>query len=88
MEDAPVGYYGEFGTLGGRRTVPRAELIAVMRALLAVEHYGHRVTAVTIWSDSKIVVDGYSKGMTHTLQSMLVADWEELWDRVQALRDR
>eukprot|EP00973_Karenia_brevis_P057983 8071817-Karenia_brevis.AAC.1 len=62
MEYAPVGYFGEYGTLDGRQTVPRAELRALMRALLAVEHFGQRVTAVTIWSDSKIVVDGLSKG--------------------------
>eukprot|EP00973_Karenia_brevis_P091908 12409755-Karenia_brevis.AAC.1 len=59
-----------------------------MRALLAVEHYGQRVTTVTIWSDSKMVVDGYGKGMNHTLQSLLVADWEEFWDRVNALTAR
>eukprot|EP00973_Karenia_brevis_P048740 6762905-Karenia_brevis.AAC.1 len=56
--------------------------------MLAVEHYGNRVTEVTVWSNSKIVVDGYRKGMVHTLQSMLVADWEELWDRVHALTSR
>eukprot|EP00973_Karenia_brevis_P028733 3962608-Karenia_brevis.AAC.1 len=68
MGYAPVGYYGEYGTLDGRQTVPRAELTAVMRALLAVEHYGQRLTAVTVWSDSRIVVDGLSKGIAHTLQ--------------------
>eukprot|EP00973_Karenia_brevis_P059246 8248059-Karenia_brevis.AAC.1 len=77
-----------YDTLEGRQTFPRAELTAVMRALLAVEHFGQRVTAVTIGSDSKIVVDGFGKGMAHALQSMLVAGWEELWDRAQALRDR
>eukprot|EP00973_Karenia_brevis_P001647 223929-Karenia_brevis.AAC.1 len=66
--------------MDGRQTVPRAELTAVVRALLAVEHYGQRVTEVTFWSDSKIVVDGYKKGKS-TLQSVLVTDWEELWDR-------
>eukprot|EP00973_Karenia_brevis_P048420 6719223-Karenia_brevis.AAC.1 len=59
-----------------------------MRTLIAVEHDGQIVTAVTVWSDSKIVVDGLSKGIAHTLQSMLVADWGELWDRAQALRER
>eukprot|EP00973_Karenia_brevis_P083997 11655599-Karenia_brevis.AAC.1 len=57
MASAPVGYYGEYGTSDGKQTVPRAELTAAMRALLAVEHYGQGVTAVTMWSDSKIVVD-------------------------------
>eukprot|EP00973_Karenia_brevis_P062547 8696813-Karenia_brevis.AAC.1 len=55
-----------------------------MRALLAVEHHGTGVTGVTIWSDSKIVVDGYKKGKA-TLQSVLCTDWEELWDRIDAL---
>eukprot|EP00973_Karenia_brevis_P049487 6865980-Karenia_brevis.AAC.1 len=55
-----------------------------MRVLLAVEHYGQKVSAVTIGSDSKIVVDGYGKGMNHTLQSLLVADWEEFRDRAQS----
>eukprot|EP00973_Karenia_brevis_P056898 7915575-Karenia_brevis.AAC.1 len=58
----PVGYFGKYGTLDGKQAVPRAELTAVMRALLAVEHYGHRVTTVTMRSDSKIVVDGYRRG--------------------------
>eukprot|EP00973_Karenia_brevis_P041080 5684666-Karenia_brevis.AAC.1 len=63
-------------------------MTAVMRALLVVEQYGQGVTAVTVWSDSKIVVNGYSKGKSHTLQSMLVTDWEEIWDRVEALASR
>eukprot|EP00973_Karenia_brevis_P018885 2588958-Karenia_brevis.AAC.1 len=71
MCNAPVGYYGEYGTLDGRQTVPRSELTAVMRALLAVEHYGQRVSTVTIWSDSKIVVNGCGRGIDHTLQFML-----------------
>eukprot|EP00973_Karenia_brevis_P041988 5812552-Karenia_brevis.AAC.1 len=65
----------------GRQTVPRSEMTAVMRSLLAVEQYGHGVTALTIWSDSKIVVSGYGKGKAHTLKSMLVTDWEEIWER-------
>eukprot|EP00973_Karenia_brevis_P008238 1114823-Karenia_brevis.AAC.1 len=58
-----------------------------MRASLVVERYGQRVTRFTRWSDSKIVVDGYRKGKS-TLQSALVIDWEELWDRVDALDNR
>eukprot|EP00973_Karenia_brevis_P060606 8428738-Karenia_brevis.AAC.1 len=61
----------------GKQIVPRSEMTAVMRALLAVEQYGQQVTAVTIWSDSKIVVQGYCTGTAHTLKSMLVTDWEE-----------
>eukprot|EP00973_Karenia_brevis_P039439 5445506-Karenia_brevis.AAC.1 len=41
--------------------MPRAELTAVMRALLAVENIGDGVEHVTICSDSKIVVDGYNR---------------------------
>eukprot|EP00973_Karenia_brevis_P000776 108110-Karenia_brevis.AAC.1 len=59
---ALVAYYGEHGSLGGRQTVPRAEPVAVMRALLAFEHIGHGVTKIIVWSDSKIVVDGFQKG--------------------------
>eukprot|EP00973_Karenia_brevis_P019609 2689770-Karenia_brevis.AAC.1 len=73
--------------MGGRQTVPRSELTAVMRALLAVEHSGPgvtEVTDVTVWPDSKIVVDGYRKGKA-TLKSALCTDWEELWDRVDAI---
>eukprot|EP00973_Karenia_brevis_P041222 5703318-Karenia_brevis.AAC.1 len=44
-----------------------------MRALLAIKHFGYGVTAVKVWSDSKVV---------------LVAGWEELWDRALALRSR
>eukprot|EP00973_Karenia_brevis_P072207 10031639-Karenia_brevis.AAC.1 len=32
-----------------------------MRALRKFEHYGHRVTSGTVWSDSKIVVDEYKR---------------------------
>eukprot|EP00973_Karenia_brevis_P026322 3630253-Karenia_brevis.AAC.1 len=56
-----------------------------MRALLAVEQYGQQVTSVTVWSDSNIVVQGYSKGKAHTLKSMLVTDWEEIWDKAEAI---
>eukprot|EP00973_Karenia_brevis_P073123 10157741-Karenia_brevis.AAC.1 len=59
-----------------------------MRALLAVEHYGQGVTTVIVWSDSKIVVNGYGKGMNHTLQSMLATDWEDFWDRANSLTAR
>eukprot|EP00973_Karenia_brevis_P038576 5322852-Karenia_brevis.AAC.1 len=69
-----------YGSLDDGQTVPRAELVAVKKALLAVEHYGTGVTGVAIWPDSKIVVDGYSKGKT-TLQFVLCTDWEDLWDR-------
>eukprot|EP00973_Karenia_brevis_P063427 8816189-Karenia_brevis.AAC.1 len=35
---APVAYFGEYGSLDGRQTAFRAEIAAVMRALLAVDH--------------------------------------------------
>eukprot|EP00973_Karenia_brevis_P067000 9316901-Karenia_brevis.AAC.1 len=63
--------------MDGRQTVPRAEMTAVIRALLQVKATGQGITGVTIWSDSKVVVQGYNKGKAHTLQSMLVTDWEE-----------
>eukprot|EP00973_Karenia_brevis_P054654 7595905-Karenia_brevis.AAC.1 len=59
---APVADYGEYGSMDGRQTVPSSELTAVMWALLAVENFGPGVTEVTVWSDSKIMVDGYRKG--------------------------
>eukprot|EP00973_Karenia_brevis_P063309 8800520-Karenia_brevis.AAC.1 len=31
---SPVAYYGEYGLMDGRQTVPRAEMTAVIRALL------------------------------------------------------
>eukprot|EP00973_Karenia_brevis_P042589 5896025-Karenia_brevis.AAC.1 len=31
---SPVAYHGENGTMDGRQTVPRAEMTAVIRALL------------------------------------------------------
>eukprot|EP00973_Karenia_brevis_P059576 8294483-Karenia_brevis.AAC.1 len=64
------------GTLDEGQSVPRAEIMAVMRALLVVERTGDGVTQVTIWSDSKIVVDGL-KSKT-TLQSALGPDWEDV----------
>eukprot|EP00973_Karenia_brevis_P023946 3301641-Karenia_brevis.AAC.1 len=71
MGNAPVAYYGEYGCMEGKQTVPRSEMTAVMRALLAMEQYGQGVTALTIWLDSKVVVDGYCKGKSHTLKSLL-----------------
>eukprot|EP00973_Karenia_brevis_P037932 5231127-Karenia_brevis.AAC.1 len=62
MGYSPVAYYGEYGTMDGRQTVPRAEMTVVIRALMAVNHFGMGITEVTIWSDSKIVVNGYNKG--------------------------
>eukprot|EP00973_Karenia_brevis_P071059 9872481-Karenia_brevis.AAC.1 len=65
--------------MDGRQTVPRAEMSAVTRARLHVQATGHGITGVSIWSDSKVVVQGFHKGKAHTLQSMLVTDWEDLW---------
>eukprot|EP00973_Karenia_brevis_P057769 8036103-Karenia_brevis.AAC.1 len=74
-----IAYYGGYGSLGDRQTVPRVEMVAVMRALLAVEHNGaggHR--------GDRIV---RKKGRA-TLQSVLCTGWEDLWDRLDALTDR
>eukprot|EP00973_Karenia_brevis_P065537 9108899-Karenia_brevis.AAC.1 len=60
-------------------------MTAVMRALQAIQQYGQQVSAVTIWSDSKIVVQGYCTCKAHTLKSMLVTDWEEVWDKAEAI---
>eukprot|EP00973_Karenia_brevis_P058088 8087419-Karenia_brevis.AAC.1 len=73
--------------MDGKQAVPRSELTAVMRALLVVDHFGPGVTEVTVWSDSKNVVDGYRKGKA-TLKSAWCTDWEELWDRVDAITRR
>eukprot|EP00973_Karenia_brevis_P071813 9979656-Karenia_brevis.AAC.1 len=62
MGHSPVAYHGEYGTMDGKQTVPRAEMTAVIRALLNVEATGLGVTKATIWSDGKIVVQGYNKG--------------------------
>eukprot|EP00973_Karenia_brevis_P078517 10900602-Karenia_brevis.AAC.1 len=63
-------------------------MTAVIRALLAIKASGHGVTRVTIWSDSKVVVQGYNKGKSHTLQSLLVTDWEDLWEQAEAIMER
>eukprot|EP00973_Karenia_brevis_P065395 9085659-Karenia_brevis.AAC.1 len=70
--------------MDGKQTVPRAEIIAVIRALLAIKATGLGITKVTIWSDSKLVVQGFNKGKPHTLQSLLVTDWEDLWEQADA----
>eukprot|EP00973_Karenia_brevis_P017163 2357063-Karenia_brevis.AAC.1 len=41
---SPVAYHGEYGTMDGKQTVPRAEIIAVIRALLNVKATGLGVT--------------------------------------------
>eukprot|EP00973_Karenia_brevis_P042221 5845711-Karenia_brevis.AAC.1 len=43
---------------------------------------------MTIWSDSMVVVQGYNKGKSHTLQSLLVTDWEDLWEQAEAIMER
>eukprot|EP00973_Karenia_brevis_P028762 3965885-Karenia_brevis.AAC.1 len=55
---------------------------------MAIKQYGLGVTHATIWSDSQIVVNGYSKGKTHTLQPMLATGWEEIWEQADAILDR
>eukprot|EP00973_Karenia_brevis_P030944 4268678-Karenia_brevis.AAC.1 len=72
MGISPVAYHGEYRTMDGRQTVLRAEMTAVIRALLAIKVSGHGVAHVTIWSDSKVVVQGYNKGKSHTLQLSLI----------------
>eukprot|EP00973_Karenia_brevis_P036729 5061121-Karenia_brevis.AAC.1 len=74
--------------MDGRQTVPRAEMTAVIRALLAIKVSGPGVTQVTIWSDSKVVVQGYNKEKCHTVQSLLVTDWEYLWEQAEAIMGR
>eukprot|EP00973_Karenia_brevis_P080272 11135031-Karenia_brevis.AAC.1 len=71
MGYSPVAYYGEYGSMEGRQTVPRSDMTEVMRALLAVEQSGQGVTALTIWFASKVIVNGYGKVKAHTLKSML-----------------
>eukprot|EP00973_Karenia_brevis_P093934 12419893-Karenia_brevis.AAC.1 len=61
MGYSPVAYFGECGTMDGRQTVTRAEMTAVIRALMAIKQFGLSVTHATIWSDSKIVVNGCNK---------------------------
>eukprot|EP00973_Karenia_brevis_P006178 841542-Karenia_brevis.AAC.1 len=63
-------------------------MTAVMRALMAIKQCGLGVTHVTIWSDSKIVVNGCNKGKTNTLPSMLATDWEEIWEQAEAILNR
>eukprot|EP00973_Karenia_brevis_P041937 5804893-Karenia_brevis.AAC.1 len=63
-------------------------MTAVIRELLAIKPTGLGITKVTIWSDSKIVVQGYNKGKQHTLQSLLVTDWEDLWEHAEAIVHR
>eukprot|EP00973_Karenia_brevis_P009977 1348573-Karenia_brevis.AAC.1 len=63
--------------MDGRQTEPRAEMTAVIRALMAVNHFGMGITEDTIWPDGKIRVNGYNKSKIQTLQSLLVTDWEE-----------
>eukprot|EP00973_Karenia_brevis_P071431 9921947-Karenia_brevis.AAC.1 len=63
-------------------------MTAVIRALMAVNHFGMGITEVTIWSDSKIVVNGYNKVKTHTLQSLLVTGWEEIWEQAEAILNK
>eukprot|EP00973_Karenia_brevis_P078683 10921789-Karenia_brevis.AAC.1 len=63
-------------------------MTAVIRALMAIKHFGHGVTHATIWPDSKIVVNWCNEGKTHTLQSMLATDWKEVWEQAEAILDR
>eukprot|EP00973_Karenia_brevis_P037369 5150794-Karenia_brevis.AAC.1 len=50
--------------MDGKQTVPRAEMTASVRARLAIKATGQSITKVTIWSDSKVVVQGIDKGET------------------------
>eukprot|EP00973_Karenia_brevis_P015452 2113260-Karenia_brevis.AAC.1 len=74
--------------MDGKQTVPRADMTAVIRALLTIKARGLGITKVTIWSDSKIVVQGFNKEKPHTLQSPLVTDWEDLWEQAAAIVTR
>eukprot|EP00973_Karenia_brevis_P046109 6387833-Karenia_brevis.AAC.1 len=51
--------------MDGRQTVPRAEMTAVIRALMAIKQFGLGVTHATIWSDSKIVVNHHHPHHRH-----------------------
>eukprot|EP00973_Karenia_brevis_P003496 482852-Karenia_brevis.AAC.1 len=74
--------------MDGKQTVPRADMTAAFTALLAIKATGLGVTHVTMWSDSKVVVQGYDKGKSHTLQPLLVTDWEGFWEQADAIMER
>eukprot|EP00973_Karenia_brevis_P044032 6099954-Karenia_brevis.AAC.1 len=41
---SPVAYHGEYGTMNSKQTVPRAEMTAVIRALLVIKATGLGIT--------------------------------------------
>ena len=72
-------YHGARGALGGKQTVPRAELTAIKTCLQDLKDH-ERIKAIEIFSDCKMAVDGFSKGRELTLMGDMGALWYEIWD--------
>ena len=62
--------HGARGSLGGKQTVPRAELTAIHECLSDILHHP-KIKRVTIHSDCKMAVDSFAKGK-HTPSSQYV----------------
>ena len=75
--------YGARGALGGRQTVPRAELRAIHHCLSSIKEHKH-IKELIIYSDCKVAVDGIAKGRQYTSKTKLGQLWTCVWDEYEA----
>ena len=65
---------------GPKQTVPRGELMALLRVLQLVDPVEGKVTIVGV--DCAYVVDGFEAGQRHTMQGDNVDLWAQFWAEV------
>ena len=74
--------HGARGSLGGKQTVPRAELTALHECLSDLKDHP-RIKHVTIHSDCKMAVDSYAKGKTYSQLTTCGSIWADIWQVVE-----
>ena len=76
--------HGARGSLGGKQTVPRAELTAIHECLSDLQNHP-MIKHITIHSDCKMAVDSYAKGKTYSQLTACGAIWADIWKVVEIL---
>ena len=72
-------YFAGYGALvGAVQRVGRAELVAVTQLLATT------AGPMKVWVDYQAVVDGFTRGPTHTMTSRMADLWVEFWDALEA----
>ena len=82
-----AAFHGARGALGGKQTAPRAELTAIKTCLMDLKDHP-RIKRAEIYSDCKMAVDSYAKGMQYAQLTACGAIWADIWVLVEVLESK